>query len=179
MSKIKIYKNQSFPKSYWTNEKHHFQVGLCTEEYRQLPGHTLCMPDKPNVSKQGMTEVDKQAVLDQHNRLRGGVNPPATDLVKLVSIRSAYALYKKGLFKNLNNYFFSRTRFFLFLFYRELHFCHILFRKKRVRKWLVCILLIQIWGIIKKMYWRIKTNELWTWTVYTSNNTGSSGLFWK
>lgn len=89
------------------------------------------MPDKPNVSKQGMTEVDKQAVLDQHNRLRGGVNPPATDLVKLVSIRSAYALYKKGLFKNLNNYFFSRTRFFLFLFYRELHFCHILFRKKK------------------------------------------------
>lgn len=64
------------------------------------------MPDRPNVSKQGMTEVDKQAVLDQHNRLRGGVNPPATDLVKLVSIRSAYALYKKGLFKNLNNYFF-------------------------------------------------------------------------
>eukprot|EP00105_Crassostrea_gigas_P028320 XP_011449940.1 PREDICTED: uncharacterized protein LOC105344061 isoform X1 [Crassostrea gigas] len=58
-------------------------VGLCTEEYRQLPGHTLCMPDRPNVSKQGMTEVDKQAVLDQHNRLRGGVNPPATDLVKL------------------------------------------------------------------------------------------------
>lgn len=56
------------------------------------------MPDKPNVSKQGMTEVDKQAVLDQHNRLRGGVNPPATDLVKLVSIRSAYALYKKDIF---------------------------------------------------------------------------------
>lgn len=131
VSKIKIYKNQTIPKSYWTNEKHHFQVGLCTEEYRQLPGHTLCMPDRPNVSKQGMTEVDKQAVLDQHNRLRGGVNPPATDLVKLVSIRSAYALYKKGLFKNLNNYFFSRTRFFLFLFYRELHFCHILFRKKK------------------------------------------------
>lgn len=99
VSKIKIYKNQSFPKSYWTNEKHHFQVGLCTEEYRQLPGHTLCMPDRPNVSKQGMTEVDKQAVLDQHNRLRGGVNPPATDLVKLVSIRSAYALYKKDILK--------------------------------------------------------------------------------
>lgn len=57
------------------------------------------MPDKPNVSKQGMTEVDKQAVLDQHNRLRGGVNPPATDLVKLVSIRSAYALYKKDILK--------------------------------------------------------------------------------
>lgn len=66
----------------------HCQVGLCTDEYRQLPGHTLCMPDRPNVSKQGMTEVEKQAVLDQHNRLRGGVNPPATDLVKLVSIRA-------------------------------------------------------------------------------------------
>lgn len=144
VSKIKIYKNQSFPKSYWTNEKHHFQVGLCTEEYRQLPGHTLCMPDKPNVSKQGMTEVDKQAVLDQHNRLRGGVNPPATDLVKLVSIRSAYALYKKGLFKNLNNYFFSRTIGFFFSFPTENSIFHILFRKKRVRKWLVCILLIQI-----------------------------------
>lgn len=119
VSKIKIYKNQSFPKSYWTNEKHHFQVGLCTEEYRQLPGHTLCMPDKPNVSKQGMTEVDKQAVLDQHNRLRGGVNPPATDLVKLVSIRSAYALYKKGLFKNLNNYFFFPELGFFFSFSTE------------------------------------------------------------
>lgn len=146
MSNIKIYKNQSFPKSYWTNKKHYFQVGLCTEEYRQLPGHTLCMPDRPNVSKQGMTEVEKQAVLDQHNRLRGGVNPPATDLVKLVSIRSVYALYKKGLLKDLNFYFYAEWGFF-FSFSAEnsvlVIFCS---EKKRVRKWLVCRLLIQTMG---------------------------------
>nr|XP_022335669.1 uncharacterized protein LOC111132188 isoform X2 [Crassostrea virginica] len=59
------------------------QTLMCTPEYKKLPGHTMCMKDKPNVSKQGMTEAEKLAVLDQHNRLRGGVNPPAMDLVKL------------------------------------------------------------------------------------------------
>jgi hypothetical protein len=42
------------------------------------------MKDKPNVSKQGIAEDQKRAILDQHNRLRAGVQPPATDLVKLV-----------------------------------------------------------------------------------------------
>ena len=68
-----------------------FQTSMCTPEYKKLPGHTMCMKDKPNVSKQGMTEAEKLAVLDQHNRLRGGVNPPATDLVKLVSRNASWS----------------------------------------------------------------------------------------
>ncbi|XP_062575048.1 uncharacterized protein LOC134236903 [Saccostrea cucullata] len=55
----------------------------CTKEYQKLRGHTLCMTDKPNVSKQGITEATKQAILDQHNRLRATVQPPAMDLVEL------------------------------------------------------------------------------------------------
>ncbi|XP_056014320.1 uncharacterized protein LOC125663866 [Ostrea edulis] len=55
----------------------------CTKEYKAIARHTLCMTDKPNVSKQGVTEAQKKAILDQHNRLRAGVQPPATDLVEL------------------------------------------------------------------------------------------------
>ncbi|KAK3087233.1 hypothetical protein FSP39_003405, partial [Pinctada imbricata] len=55
----------------------------CTEEYRKIPGHTLCMRDKPSVYKSGMTRAEQEAVLRHHNELRGTVEPPATDLVKL------------------------------------------------------------------------------------------------
>lgn len=74
---------------YWLDPL--LQTLMCTPEYKKLPGHTMCMKDKPNVSKQGMTEAEKLAVLDQHNRLRGGVNPPATDLVKLVSRNASWS----------------------------------------------------------------------------------------
>ena len=63
-----------------------FQQVYCTEEYRKLKGHTMCFTDLPNVSKQGMTEREKRAVLKQHNDLRGRVEPPATDLAKLVRL---------------------------------------------------------------------------------------------
>lgn len=61
----------------------HIPQFTCSKEYAALPGHTMCMNDNPNVAESGISELDKVLVLRHHNRLRGQVQPPATDLVKL------------------------------------------------------------------------------------------------
>lgn len=147
-----------------------------TGNYRDT--RCVCRTNPTSASRAWLKSTNRLSLISTTDWGVGSIPPPRTWSNWWVSGPLMHYIRKVSL-KTWITTFFSRTRFFLFLFYRELHFCHILFRKKRVRKWLVCILLIQIWGIIKKIYWRIKTNELWTWTVYTSNNTGSSGLFWK
>ncbi|KAL5014560.1 hypothetical protein ScPMuIL_008830 [Solemya velum] len=55
----------------------------CTDEYRQFPGHTMCMQDDSRVTTSGITETEKNMVLRLHNEYRSTVEPPATDLVKI------------------------------------------------------------------------------------------------
>ena len=64
----------------------------CTSEYSALSGHTMCKHDNPNVISSGISELDKILVLRHHNRLRGQVQPPATDLVKLVCITISFLI---------------------------------------------------------------------------------------
>ena len=56
----------------------------CTEEFKNLAGHTLCMTDDGGVSTSGVTPADKQMITEFHNDLRSRVMPPAEDLMKLV-----------------------------------------------------------------------------------------------
>lgn len=56
----------------------------CTSEYETLPGHTMCMPDDKRVVESGISETDKDLITKLHNDYRGSVQPPATDLVKLI-----------------------------------------------------------------------------------------------
>ncbi|XP_033724789.1 uncharacterized protein LOC117314794 [Pecten maximus] len=55
----------------------------CTNEYKALKGHTLCMRDDSRVRVSGVSEVDKKMITDLHNDYRSKVEPPATDLVTL------------------------------------------------------------------------------------------------
>ena len=58
----------------------------CTEEFKNLQGHTLCMTDDSGVSRSGITPVDKLMITRYHNDLRSSVMPPAEDLMLLVSL---------------------------------------------------------------------------------------------
>ncbi|OWF44827.1 uncharacterized protein LOC110457814 [Mizuhopecten yessoensis] len=55
----------------------------CTNEYKALEGHTLCMRDDSRVRVSGVSEADKKMITDLHNDYRSKVEPPATDLVTL------------------------------------------------------------------------------------------------
>lgn len=60
-------------------------VTTCREEFRDIPGHTMCMPDNVNVSPEqwGVSETEKNDIVKQHNMLRGSIEPPAADLLAM------------------------------------------------------------------------------------------------
>lgn len=179
VSKIKIYKNQSFPKSYWTNENTIFRwvcVLRSTGNYRDT--RCVCRTDPTSASRAWLKSTNRLSLISTTDWGVGSIPPPRTWSNWWVSGPLMHYTWKVSL-KVWITTFFPELGFFLFLFYRELHFCHILFRKKKSQEVIGLHITDTNMGDYKKMNWRIKTNELWTWTVYTSNNTGSSGLFWK
>lgn len=74
-----------------------YQVTTCREEFRDIPGHTMCMPDNVNVSPEqwGVSETEKNDIVKQHNMLRGSIEPPAADLLAMVRV---YTLLRSDLF---------------------------------------------------------------------------------
>ncbi|XP_064611238.1 uncharacterized protein LOC135475319 [Liolophura sinensis] len=56
----------------------------CTEEYKKRPGHTMCMTDLPNIEESGLKDGDSTTVVNDHNKFRGIVEPPATDMPKMI-----------------------------------------------------------------------------------------------
>lgn len=65
-----------------------FQVTTCREEFRDIPGHTMCMPDNVNATPNqwGVSETEKNDIVKQHNMLRGSIEPTATDLLTMVRV---------------------------------------------------------------------------------------------
>ncbi|XP_062575052.1 uncharacterized protein LOC134236905 isoform X1 [Saccostrea cucullata] len=55
-------------------------VSSCREEFRDIPGHTMCKKDKGKAIRWGVSETEKLEIVKQHNMLRGSIEPPATDL---------------------------------------------------------------------------------------------------
>ncbi|XP_071111759.1 cysteine-rich venom protein Mr30-like [Haliotis cracherodii] len=56
----------------------------CTTEYAAIRGHTMCLQDNSEVTSYGVAAQDQEDIVTLHNELRGRVEPPATDLGKLV-----------------------------------------------------------------------------------------------
>ncbi|XP_067656171.1 uncharacterized protein [Haliotis asinina] len=55
----------------------------CNERLQQVPDHTACLQPSPVVKKSGVSEDDKKVIIDEHNRYRSGVQPPATNMLKV------------------------------------------------------------------------------------------------
>merc|ERR1712004_18600 len=56
----------------------------CTAEYQAMPSHTMCIyDDSPNASNRGVSRAAQQEIVNQHNKHRSSVSPPATDMVKM------------------------------------------------------------------------------------------------
>ncbi|RUS85804.1 hypothetical protein EGW08_006433 [Elysia chlorotica] len=59
-------------------------VSTCRPEFfNQTPKHTMCLEDSEHLLDFGVSEEDKQLILDYHNKARREVLPIATDLVQL------------------------------------------------------------------------------------------------
>ncbi|PVD36989.1 hypothetical protein C0Q70_03982 [Pomacea canaliculata] len=56
----------------------------CTAEYREIPGHTMCLTDKPQVIREGVTPEEKAIILRLHNEARASARPSASDLTTMV-----------------------------------------------------------------------------------------------
>lgn len=72
-----------------------FQVTTCREEFRDIPGHTMCMPDNVNATPNqwGVSETEKNDIVKQHNMLRGSIEPTATDLLTMVRSYLFYEIH--------------------------------------------------------------------------------------
>lgn len=72
-----------------------FQVTTCREEFRDIPGHTMCMPDNVNATPNqwGVSETEKNDIVKQHNMLRGSIEPTATDLLTMVRSYLFYEMH--------------------------------------------------------------------------------------
>ena len=64
-------------------------VEQCAEKFRnQDPIHSACLPPPQGSfrpSEEGVTEADKEEILRAHNEYRRNVQPPATNMLKMVS----------------------------------------------------------------------------------------------
>ena len=69
-----------------------FQVSTCRDEFRDIPRHTMCRPDPKKASRWGVSEAEKNDIVKQHNMLRGTIEPPATDLLTMVSLSLSLSL---------------------------------------------------------------------------------------
>lgn len=55
----------------------------CPKKFHGISGHTACIPTSPNLLNSGITEAEKQLIVDAHNRYRTEVKPPACVMFKL------------------------------------------------------------------------------------------------
>nr|QBH70090.1 CreCAP-ShK4 [Colubraria reticulata] len=59
-------------------------VQTCTEQFRSIPGHTMCKQDHSGVWKSGVSSTERNEIVHQHNEARRHVYPSATDLTPLM-----------------------------------------------------------------------------------------------
>ena len=57
----------------------------CDAKFAWIGTHSACLPKSPDASDVGVDAATAEEILDKHNDLRGGVDPPATDMMKMVS----------------------------------------------------------------------------------------------
>lgn len=56
----------------------------CAEKYATITsGHTACLPRSSSVKKSGISDEDKQIIVDEHNRVRRAVKYPAKNMREL------------------------------------------------------------------------------------------------
>ncbi|XP_046552744.1 uncharacterized protein LOC124262302 [Haliotis rubra] len=55
----------------------------CTERLQHVPNHTACLKPSPLVKQSGVGEDEKKVIIDEHNRYRSKVQPPATNMLKV------------------------------------------------------------------------------------------------
>ena len=61
-------------------------MSTCRPEFAEEKDHTMCKVDSDDVLEHGVSKKEKKIILKYHNKVRRGVQPPATDLAALVSI---------------------------------------------------------------------------------------------
>ncbi|KAK3775944.1 hypothetical protein RRG08_000355 [Elysia crispata] len=55
----------------------------CEPKYQRLSGHTACLTRASTAVPAVLTQAEKDAIVNQHNRLRGLVDPVATNMLKM------------------------------------------------------------------------------------------------
>ena len=69
---------------------HMFSHQNWEEKYQNLK--TILLADdnaNPDTTNRSVSDTDKKTIVDVHNKYRGGVEPPATDMYKMVSDQMA------------------------------------------------------------------------------------------
>ena len=59
----------------------------CESKYQEVkPSHIMCLPDPDKMpdSVGVISEAEKKEIVDVHNQLRSSVQPPATNMRKMV-----------------------------------------------------------------------------------------------
>ncbi|GFS25783.1 cysteine-rich venom protein [Elysia marginata] len=56
----------------------------CRPEFAELDSHTMCMNDSDRVESFGVSDADKKVIVDFHNKVRGQVEPKATNLAAVI-----------------------------------------------------------------------------------------------
>ncbi|CAI9730330.1 uncharacterized protein LOC115217114 isoform X4 [Octopus vulgaris] len=55
----------------------------CPNKYQKIANHSGCLSKSPLVKKSGMTDKDRNLIVDLHNKHRKDVDPPACDMMKM------------------------------------------------------------------------------------------------
>ncbi|KAL5006300.1 hypothetical protein ScPMuIL_015106 [Solemya velum] len=55
----------------------------CAKKFCEIELHTACLPQSKDVKTGGISMDDQNTIVDYHNRLRGLVQPTATDMLKM------------------------------------------------------------------------------------------------
>ena len=65
------------------------QPSSCRGKWARLEDSTMCAyHDSPKASRCGVSPADKRLILNLHNQLRAGVDPPQRNMMKMVSHRN-------------------------------------------------------------------------------------------
>lgn len=78
-------------------------VPECKDGYEKLGSSTMCLVDSDDVISAGVSEEDKWIILQEHNRYRAMVDPPASNMMKIVRSISIYVCLFKNLWKMLRS----------------------------------------------------------------------------
>lgn len=78
-------------------------VPECKDGYEKLGSSTMCLVDSDDVISAGVSEEAKRIILQEHNRYRAMVDPPASNMMKIVRSISIYVCLFKNLWKMLRS----------------------------------------------------------------------------